>query len=67
VPDHLQVEIVLMNDSEVYLTLDGQRGVPLERGDRVQIKQSRNRVLLVRNPALDFFGILRQKLRWGAR
>jgi NAD+ kinase len=67
VPDHLQVEIVLMNDSEVYLTLDGQRGVPLERGDRVQIKQSRNRVLLVRNPSLDFFGILRQKLRWGAR
>jgi NAD+ kinase len=67
VPDHLDVNVVLMNDSEVYLTLDGQRGVPLERGDRVQVKQSPNRVLLVRNPNIDFFGILRAKLRWGAR
>jgi NAD+ kinase len=67
VPDDLEVTIVLMNDSEVYLTLDGQRGVPLARGDRVQVKQSRNRVLLVRNPNIDFFGLLRAKLRWGAR
>ena len=67
VPDDLEVTIILMNDSEVYLTLDGQRGVPLARGDRVQVKQSRNRVLLVRNPNIDFFGILRAKLRWGAR
>jgi NAD+ kinase len=67
VPDDQNLEIILMNDSEVYLTLDGQRGVPLERGDRVQVKQSSHRVLLVRNPAIDFFGILRAKLRWGAR
>jgi NAD+ kinase len=56
-----------MNDTEVYLTLDGQKGLPLQRGDRVQVKQSYNRVLLVRNPNLDFFGILRAKLRWGER
>jgi NAD+ kinase len=67
VPDHLDVEIVLMNDSEVYMTLDGQTGVPLQRGDRVQVKQSQNRVLLVRNPNIDYFGILRAKLRWGER
>jgi NAD+ kinase len=66
-PDELTVQIVLTNDSEVYLTLDGQKGVPLQRGDRVQVKQSYNRVLLVRNPNLDFFGILRAKLRWGER
>lgn len=67
VPDDQQLEIILVNDSEVFLTLDGQRGIPLERGDRVQVKQSTHRVLLVRNPAIDFFGILRAKLRWGAR
>lgn len=67
VPDDENLEILLMNDSEVYLTLDGQKGVPLERGDRVQVKQSYNRVLLVRNPSMDFFGILRAKLKWGAR
>ncbi len=67
VPDDENIEILLMNDTEVYLTLDGQKGLPLERGDRVQVKQSYNRVLLVRNPNLDFFGILRAKLRWGER
>jgi NAD+ kinase len=67
VPDDENIEIVLVNDTEVYLTLDGQTGMPLERGDRVQVKQSYNRVLLVRNPNIDFFGILRAKLRWGER
>ena len=68
VPDDESINIVLMSDSgEVYLTLDGQSGVQLERGDRVQVKSSRNRVLLVRNPNIDYFGILRAKLRWGER
>ena len=67
VPDDENIEIILTNDTEVYLTLDGQKGQPLQKGDRVQVKQSYNRVLLVRNPKLDFFGILRAKLRWGER
>ncbi|HSN91145.1 MAG TPA: NAD(+)/NADH kinase [Anaeromyxobacteraceae bacterium] len=67
VPEDENVEILLMNDAEVFLTLDGQKGHKLERGDRVQVKQSYNRVLLVRNPNIDFFGILRTKLRWGER
>jgi NAD+ kinase len=61
------LEIWLKNDSEVFLTLDGQKGLKLERGDRVQVQQSQNRVLLVQNPRIDFFGILRAKLRWGDR
>ena len=67
VPDDQAINIVLLNSANVYLSLDGQTGVTLGRGDRVQVKQSPNRVLLVRNPHLDFFGILRAKLRWGER
>ncbi len=67
VPDDQVINIVLLNNANVYLSLDGQTGVTLTRGDRVQVKQSANRVLLVRNPQLDFFGILRAKLRWGER
>jgi NAD+ kinase len=66
-PDEENVEIFLINDSQVFLSLDGQKGLPLERGDRVQVKQSANHVLLVNNPNIDFFGILRKKLRWGER
>ncbi len=67
IPDDQAIDITLVNDTEVYLTLDGQKGVPLKRGDRVQVKQSHNRVLLVRTPNIDFFGILRTKLKWGER
>ncbi len=67
VPDDQSIRIVLLNEAEVYLSLDGQSGVRLGRGDRVEVKQSPNRLLLVRNPSIDFFGILRAKLRWGER
>lgn len=66
-PDDREIEVLLVNDSEVYLTLDGQTGLRLERGDRVRVQASPDAVLLVRNPRIDFFGILRAKLRWGER
>jgi NAD+ kinase len=66
-PDDETLNIVLVSESEVFLTLDGQSNVALQRGDRIQIKQSHNRVLLVRNPQIGYFGILRAKLRWGER
>jgi NAD+ kinase len=66
-PDEETVNLRLVSDSEVYLTLDGQTGLELVQDDRVEIKQSPNRVLLVRNPRLDYFGILRAKLKWGQR
>ncbi len=67
VPDDQDINVVLRNDAKVYLSLDGQSGVVLARNDRVQVKSSPNRVLLVRNPSFHFFGILRAKLRWGER
>ncbi|MBX5484903.1 MAG: NAD(+)/NADH kinase [Myxococcaceae bacterium] len=53
--------------SDVYLTLDGKSGYPMEPGDRVEVARSANRVLLVRNPKMGYFAILREKLRWGER
>jgi len=67
VPDDRSINVVLLNDAKVYLSLDGKTGVQLSRGDRVQVKPSPNRVLLVQNPNFHFFGILRAKLRWGER
>ncbi len=65
--DHV-VRIVLKNQvSDVYLTIDGQAGQPLKSGDRIEVERSPNRVLLVRNPDIDYFGILRQRLHWGER
>lgn len=68
VPPGIPIELRLTSDNgEVFLTLDGQRGMAMLPGDRVEIRQSAHRVLLVRSTALDYFSILRTKLRWGER
>ncbi len=68
VPDDVEINLQLKSESaEMYLTMDGQTGVPMLPGDRVQIEQSKNRVLLIKNPQLEFFTILRTRLRWGER
>lgn len=53
--------------SDVYLTLDGQIGHPLQPGDRVEVQRSQSRAHLVRNPRMGYFSVLREKLHWGAR
>ncbi len=68
VPADQVIRTVLTSEvSDVYLTIDGQQGHALKTGDRVEVQKSENRVLLVRNRQLDYFGVLRQKLHWGTR
>jgi NAD+ kinase len=68
VPADQPIKTILKSEvSDVYLTIDGQQGHPLRTGDRIEVQKSANRVLLVRNPELDYFGVLRQKLHWGER
>jgi NAD+ kinase len=58
----------LMNGKEeVFLTMDGQSGHPLEAGDRIEITRSIRTLRLVRASERTYFDVLRQKLKWGAR
>ncbi|MFW6193167.1 MAG: NAD(+)/NADH kinase [Gemmatimonadota bacterium] len=50
---------------ETILTLDGQGGVDLGVGDRVEARRSPHPVRLVQFPGQSFFSVLRRKLRWG--
>jgi NAD+ kinase len=68
VPGDQVVTVVLRSQvADVYLTLDGQVGHALQQGDRLEVRRSPNRTVLVSNPNIDYFGILRQKLHWGER
>ena len=68
VPGDQVVNVVLRSPAaDVYLTLDGQAGHALQQGDRLEVWRSSNRTVLVSNPNMDYFGILRQKLHWGER
>ena len=57
----------LSDDSATYLTIDGQVGELLRRGDTVICKRSQNSISLIRPPEMMFFDVLREKLKWGGR
>src|SRR5919198_1638875 len=68
IPSERVVHFDLKETAEdVYLTLDGKAGHVLPPGGPVEMQRSPNRSLLVRNPKMGYFAILRQKLRWGER
>lgn len=66
VSDDAQIEITLGADSDgVMLTLDGQVGHKMQVGDRVSIRKSATRFIMVRPSNRNYFDVLRDKLRWG--
>jgi NAD+ kinase len=68
IPDRMQLEVqVRAGEEGVFLTLDGQVGFPLNIGDSVRLVKSNQKMRLVRPSRRTYFGILRDKLKWGAR
>jgi NAD+ kinase len=66
VPDTSLIELrVADNSDSVFLTLDGQTGVPMAVGDRVKIGRAAERLKLIQPPNKSYFEILRSKLKWG--
>ncbi|MDH7513134.1 MAG: NAD(+)/NADH kinase [Clostridiales bacterium] len=57
---------LLTAGEEVYLTLDGQRGVLLGRNDVVEVRRAGCELRLVSSPLRNFFDLLKEKLGWGA-
>ena len=67
VPDTSKIEIVVnTGQDEAYLSIDGQVGMPMYDGDRVECRKSKHQVKLLRIKGT-FFDVLRAKLKWGQR
>jgi NAD+ kinase len=67
VPDTSIIQILSHGDEGTFLTIDGQVGEPMAKGDRVICRASSNTINLIRPPKLLFFDVLREKLKWGER
>jgi NAD+ kinase len=68
VPETSRIEVKFVGPGEpVTLTLDGQVGIDLHPGDRVEIARAKQRLRLVRAPERTYYQILRDKLKWGER
>lgn len=68
VPSAAVIEVTLSpeQEEEVYLTVDGQTGVPLHYPDCLKIKKAAQTIKLVQPFEKDYYQVLRTKLGWGA-
>jgi NAD+ kinase len=67
VPHTSIVRILNHGEEGTYLTIDGQVGEPLTKGDVIICRSSHKTIQLIRPPKLLFFDVLREKLKWGER
>lgn len=68
VPETSTVQITCQaEDDGAFLTIDGQVGQPLKKGDQIVCRSSTYALMLVRPPKMLYFDVLRQKLKWGER
>jgi NAD+ kinase len=68
IPDTAKIEIDFQSeDDAVFLTLDGQIGIELARGDHIVVRKAPEKLRLVRPAKKTYFQILRNKLKWGER
>jgi len=68
VPESAVVEIIQGSaEAEVHLTVDGQVGVGLRHRDVVAVQRSARSIALVKSAKLNYFDLLRTKLKWGER
>jgi NAD+ kinase len=67
VPENSVIQVLSHSEEGTFLTIDGQTGEPLSKGDRVVCRSSQKTVNLIRPPKLLFFDVLREKLKWGER
>ncbi len=67
VPDSSIIQIFNHGEVGTFLTIDGQTGEPLSKGDRIICHASSKTIQLIRPPKMLFFDVLREKLKWGER
>lgn len=69
-PDSQEVNIIVKSgkrSDNIFLTLDGQRGFPLDAGDKLVIRRGEYKAIILRFPHRNYFEILRTKLGWQER
>lgn len=67
-PDSVEIQVRPRTGSEeLHLTVDGQVDVPLALGDVVALSRGPHTIPLVKSPRLNYFELLRTKLKWGER
>jgi NAD+ kinase len=68
VPSTPAIHVTLRSSGDtVILVPDGQQGVRLDNGDKVEARDYGLPVSLIKIPSRSYYEILREKLKWGER
>jgi NAD+ kinase len=63
----VRVQPLMDGHDEVFATFDGQAGLQLQAEDEIRICPADLPIHLIRSSTRSYFGVLRQKLKWGER
>ncbi len=68
IPNTATIKVTLRSSGDsVFMSPDGKHGVRLNNGDTIAARDSGVPVSLIKSPSLDYYEILRTKLKWGER
>jgi NAD+ kinase len=68
IPNTAKIDIDFQaEDDAVFLTLDGQIGIELVKGDQIVVRKASEKLRLVLPSKKTYFQVLRNKLKWGER
>jgi NAD+ kinase len=68
VPGDAEIDIKLVSESsDVFVTLDGQVGFQYPMNRKLTVSRGVTKILLVEPTRLEYFSLLRSKLRWGGK
>ena len=68
VPSNAAIRVTLRSFGDtVFFSPDGQKGVRLNNGDKVEARDYGMPVSLIKLPSRSYYEILREKLKWGER
>ncbi len=67
-PDTATIDVIVKSPREAaYLTVDGQVGIATHSDDIVRLRKSDSYIEVIQPSRMNYFEILRQKLKWGER
>lgn len=68
VSDESHLEVIATHTDDAIVTFDGQASLKLQMGDQVHIRRfTAHPLQIVQSPSRNYFGILREKLKYGFR
>lgn len=65
IPDDFILEAIVKSGDNVYLTVDGQVGLPLKVNDHIKMRKADFMTKFIHLHDRDYFYILRSKMKWG--